>query len=124
MRFIPRTHRNGSLDTQSVSSDTVLALETQGISDDVASFSNNLRAGQFSMHADMLVHGSLPNNSTRRDADLPFDIALQSENYEPSLGGRRGSIICRGSDKSNTWRHFERPTDDVLVLNKVPVNVW
>lgn len=124
MRFIPRTHRNGSLDTQSVSSDTVLALETKGISDDVTSFSNNLRAGQFSMHADMLVHGSLPNNSTRRRCGLtirycPAEVRITN----PAWAAGVESIICRGSDKSNTWRHFERPTDDVLVLNKVPVNV-
>lgn len=124
MRFIPGTHRNGNLDTKIASSNSVLSLETTGISENVKSFSNNLLAGQFSMHAEMLVHGSFPNESDRRRCGLTIrycspDVKITNDAWAAGVE----SIICRGSDRSNSWQHFDRPSDDRLVLNKFPVNI-
>lgn len=124
MRFIPGTHRNGNLGTKNSTSNSVLALETVGISEKVKSFSNNLRAGQFSMHADMLVHGSFSNESDLRRCGLtirycPADVKITNDAWAAGVE----SIICRGSDRFNSWRHFGRPRDDRLILNKFPVNI-
>jgi len=61
-----------------------------------------LKAGQFSLHADMLAHGSEPNASDRRRCGLtvrycpPCVVPL-----EPGYGAR--AILCRGSVDESEW---------------------
>ena len=70
MEFLPSSHRNGELPIKAVDGNNVLNKETQEITNLGMSYSNNLRAGEFSLHADMLVHGSRPNLSDRRRCGL------------------------------------------------------
>ena len=76
------------------------------------------------MHADMLVHGSFSNESDLRRCGLtirycPADVKITNDAWAAGVE----SIICRGSDRFNSWRHFGRPRDDRLILNKFPVNI-
>ena len=71
-----------------------------------------LRAGQLSLHTDMLLHGSLPNHSGRRRCGLtirymPPDVR-RGDAAEPS------AIIARGHDPSGYWRAVERPEADTI----------
>ena len=66
-----------------------------------------MKAGQVSLHSDLLLHGSVPNSSARRRCGLtlrynPPDVRFE-ENLDPS------GIIVRGSDPFGYWRHRERP---------------
>lgn len=71
-----------------------------------------LRAGQLSLHTDMLLHGSLPNRSGRRRCGLtirymPPDVRRGDE-AEPR------AIIARGRDPGGYWRAVERPEADAV----------
>lgn len=124
MQFLPATHRSGSLPTEKIETDTVLGLQTAGIEDTGSAFSNNLKAGQFSLHADMLIHGSAPNSSDRRRCGLtirycPPCVRITHQEWAEGIE----AIICRGADPDGYWQHHDRPAVDRLVLDKAPVNV-
>lgn len=66
-----------------------------------------MRAGQISLHTDLLLHGSEPNRSHRRRCGLTI-------RYVPAevraLNGWNGNaIVCRGEDPSGHWKHQDRP---------------
>jgi non-haem Fe2+, alpha-ketoglutarate-dependent halogenase len=69
-----------------------------------------LKAGQASLHTDLLLHGSEPNTSDRRRCGLtlryhPPDVRRNDPDHA-------SGIICRGSDPSGYWQHTERPEND------------
>lgn len=124
MRFIPRTHDKGHLDIVSTGEDSVLRLETQDADKMGAPFTNALKAGQVSLHADMLVHGSLPNNSDRRRCGLtlrycPPDVGFTDEAWATSVE----AIICRGQDPYGRWKHHARPKGNDVSLENSPHNI-
>ena len=112
MRFIPGTHDRGALPMEAVDG----AVFAHGLRDAEAlgtPVTNALRAGQGSLHADMLVHGSGPNRSDRRRCGLtlrycPPEVRVTDEEW------RRGveAVLCRGS--AGDWTTHPRPsTDDI-----------
>ena len=124
MEFLPSSHRNGELPIKAVDGNNVLNKETQEITNLGASYSNNLRAGEFSLHADMLVHGSRPNLSDRRRCGLTIRYCPTSVRItDPVWADGIEAIICRGVDRDNYWRHHPRPLSDTLVLKDKPISV-
>ena len=72
-----------------------------------------MRAGQLSLHTDMLLHGSLPNNSGRRRCGLtirymPPEVRYGNEEETPR------AIIARGCDPTGYWHAVQRPESDSL----------
>jgi hypothetical protein len=69
---------------------------------------DELKAGQFSLHADMLAHGSEPNLTDRRRCGLtirycpPSVVALDP-------GWRKHTILCRGRAEGTNWEFPPRP---------------
>lgn len=117
MQFIPGTHTLGHLDWQTSDKPAVLEQELVGVADLGEPVSNNLRAGQISLHADMLAHGSEPNRSDRRRCGLtlrycPPEVRIVDPDWRESTQ----AIICRGHDRSNHWVHHDRPADDDISL--------
>lgn len=124
MRFIPGTHDKGPMQWEAGAKESVLDRELIGAEDLGAPVSNDLKAGQFSMHADMLAHGSLPNTSSRRRCGLtirycPPEVAVTNEAWGQGIE----AILCRGEDRTGTWRHHPRPDGDRLVLSEGPRNI-
>ncbi|MEO1679986.1 MAG: phytanoyl-CoA dioxygenase family protein [Pseudomonadota bacterium] len=121
MRFIPGTHDRGPIETAEMSEGSVFH---KGIADAErfgAPFTNTLKAGQMSMHADMLVHGSEPNLSARRRCGLtlrycPPEVRI----VDPDWARGVEAIIARGSDRSGHWRHHGRPTNDDILQTSSP----
>ncbi len=121
MQFLPGTHNRGVLAWRKPKGDvaTVLDREIVGLSDLGDPVYNALNAGQVSLHADMLAHGSRPNDSTRRRCGLtlrfcPTDVGFTDERWASGVE----AIICRGEDHTGKWRHHERPVgNDVSVKN-------
>ncbi|HUP77151.1 MAG TPA: phytanoyl-CoA dioxygenase family protein [Pirellula sp.] len=77
MKFIPRSHLHGLIDyDETDEADTVLDLAVRNPTSygdtevDVA-----LKAGQFSLHSDLLLHGSEANESNRRRCGLTIRYA-------------------------------------------------
>ncbi|GFE63386.1 phytanoyl-CoA dioxygenase family protein [Litoreibacter roseus] len=124
MRFLPRTHDKGHLTFETAGADAVLQYETAGADAMGAPFVNALTAGQVSLHADMLVHGSQPNSSDRRRCGLtlrycPPEVEVTDENWAVGVE----AIVCRGSDPSGRWTHHPRPKGDDVSLDNSPRNV-
>ena len=76
-----------------------------------------LKAGQISLHTDMLLHGSQPNPSSRRRCGLTLRY------FPPDVRGsepeKQDAIIARGVDPSNYWQHIARPDGDTIPPSKL-----
>lgn len=121
MRFIPRSHDKGALETYKSEGESVFHKETSEAEALGRPFVNTLRAGECSLHADMLVHGSLPNASDRRRCGLtlrycPPEVAITDAMWARGVE----AIICRGSDPTGTWQHHPRPDNDNITATTSP----
>lgn len=124
MRFIPRTHDKGPLEWRAPEGESVLDREMVGADMMGKPVINNLKAGQFSLHADMLAHGSLPNRSDRRRCGLtlrycPPEVVATDPTWEAGVE----AILCRGIDPTGRWHHHPRPESDVFDRNNGPRSV-
>jgi non-haem Fe2+, alpha-ketoglutarate-dependent halogenase len=109
MRVIPGSHLRGHIafresdeQEKNVLTQTIHEAEKLGSPVDVA-----LKAGQFSLHSDLLVHGSLPNRSQRRRCGLTLRYC--SPDVRTYWGWNSWSIICRGVDTTGHWANVPRP---------------
>lgn len=116
MMFLPGTHTRGHLKWRQVSGPAVLNQEIEDIAQFGEPVFDELKAGEFSLHADMLAHGSEPNHSDRRRCGLTIRYCPPSVR---ALDRRwaRGGVLCRGSDPAGNWAHNPRPAgEDVNVI--------
>ena len=72
-----------------------------------------LKAGEISLHADMLVHGSDPNRSNRRRCGMTVRYA-STEVRSLDDGWNKNSILCRGTDPAGHWANIPRPETDYM----------
>ncbi len=77
-----------------------------------------LRAGEISIHSDLLVHGSLPNRSNRRRCGLTLRYCPPT--VRAWWGWNEKSILCRGRDPSGHWANIPRPSADLLPARRIP----
>jgi hypothetical protein len=114
MKVFPGTHRLGQIPFEWVT-DGENGVLNQHVhnphryGDDV---SIELKAGQASLHTDMLLHGSMPNPSSRRRCGLtlrylPPDVRGKNKDGSPG-------IIARGTDPGGYWQHIPRPQVDQI----------
>jgi len=125
MEFLPGTHDRGVLAWRKPEADAVGVLDREiiGASDLGAAVSNDLKAGQVSLHADMLAHGSRPNASDRRRCGLtlrycPPEVGFTDRSWADGVE----PIVCRGKDRTGTWRHHPRPEGDDVSVKSGPGN--
>lgn len=71
-----------------------------------------LKAGQISLHSDLLVHGSDSNRSTRRRCGLTLRYA--PVDVRSTAGWNKESILCRGEDSSKYWANVPRPEGETV----------
>jgi len=110
MQFLPATHNRGLLKWSRTRDPAVLDQQIDNIETYGTPVYDSLKAGELSLHADMLAHGSDANRSTRRRCGLtirycPVTVRAQNE-------WNRQSIWCRGSDPSGHWANLPRPAGD------------
>ena len=110
MRFIPGTHDRGAIPMEAVDG-AVFAHGIAGAEALGTPVTNTLAAGQCSLHADMLVHGSEPNRSDRRRCGLTLRYCPPSVGITDE-GWRRGveAVLCRGD--AGGWETHSRPAND------------
>ena len=115
MQVIPGTHTLGHLefDMSGADENSVLPQKIKGIE----TFGNpvpfELKAGEISLHADMLVHGSDLNTSTRRRCGLTVRYA-STEVRSLDENWTKNSVVCRGEDRDGHWTNVARPETDYL----------
>jgi ectoine hydroxylase-related dioxygenase (phytanoyl-CoA dioxygenase family) len=111
MKFIPGSHNYGHL-TYKMTEDSgsnVLNQEVEnaeGIGEPVY---DELKAGEISIHSDLLLHGSEANSSTRRRCGLtlrycPADVVA-------GLGWNEKGVVVSGKPVEH-WANRPRPVDD------------
>ncbi|NKB69840.1 MAG: phytanoyl-CoA dioxygenase family protein [Candidatus Latescibacteria bacterium] len=104
MQFVPGSHRHGQIpfERSSAAEKNVLG---QSVHDHCRwgdePVAIELKAGQVSIHSDLLLHGSGANRSGRRRCGLtlrymPPDVRTRSQD-------RAEGFICRGVDPSGYW---------------------
>ncbi len=112
MRVIPGTHRDGIREhgksqTQgnllSINQEVPITEEEEQRAVDLV-----LKAGEISIHDGALIHGSLPNRSTRRRCGLTIRYTTLNvrQAEENSLRRPWKPILLRGEDK---FKHFGEP---------------
>ncbi len=112
MRFIPGSHHLGHLtytlsetDEANVLNQTVVGAETLGQPIDV-----ELKAGEISIHSDLLLHGSEANQSNKRRCGLTLRYCPASVRAE--LGWNAKGVIVSGQDDAGHWANPPRPDTD------------
>jgi ectoine hydroxylase-related dioxygenase (phytanoyl-CoA dioxygenase family) len=112
MRFIPGSHHLGHLtytlsenDEANVLDQTVPEAEALGKPIDV-----ELKAGEISIHSDLLLHGSEANNSNRRRCGLTLRYCPADVRAE--LGWNAKGVVVSGRDETGHWANPPRPEEE------------
>jgi len=112
MRYIPRTHLLGHLtftlsedDDSNVLNQTVEGAESLGEPVNVA-----LRAGEISLHSDLLLHGSEANRSSRRRCGLTLRYC--PADVRAGLGWNAKGVVVSGKDAARHWANPARPGEE------------
>ena len=111
MQFVPGSHRAGPLPYEELALDgtRVLGRQVRGADDYTERFTNTLRAGQMSLHSDLLLHGSAANPSPRRRAGLTIRYAAaDARMIEGWDDWRSGAVWVRGR-RDAWWPDRARP---------------
>jgi len=115
MEVLPGSHLHGEVGHRE-SDATEKNVLTQTV-DDSSRYGDpvaiELKAGELSIHSDLLVHGSLPNRSSRRRCGLtlrycPTDVRAYWD-------FNKLAIMCRGTDATGHWGSLPRPPADFEV---------
>ena len=69
-----------------------------------------VKAGQFSIHHERTIHGSMPNPSDRRRVGISF---FYMPTHVRSTIGRRTATLVRGTDKYGHWDPEPMPKTDL-----------
>jgi non-haem Fe2+, alpha-ketoglutarate-dependent halogenase len=112
MRYIPGSHHLGHLtytlsenDELSVLNQTVVGAENLGDPVNV-----ELKAGEMSIHSDLLLHGSEANQSTKRRCGLTLRYCPAV--VRAGLGWNAKGVVVSGKDNSGHWANPPRPQTD------------
>lgn len=71
---------------------------------------DELKAGQMSLHSDLLLHGSEANNSDRRRCGLTLRYCAADVRAE--LGWNAKGVVVKGKDAAGHWGNPPRPEND------------
>lgn len=120
MRFIPGTHDNGALPVAETDGDANVFHKSTANAEAMGTpFTNTLRAGQMSMHADMLVHGSQANTSDRRRCGFTLRYCPPSVQItDPKWATGVEAILCRGT--AGAWNTHHRPENNDITKTSSP----
>jgi non-heme Fe2+,alpha-ketoglutarate-dependent halogenase len=112
MRFIAGSHHHGHLTYRpSDSHEHNVLNQTIENAEQYGTVVNDcLRAGEFSMHTDLLLHGSEANQSTRRRCGLTLRYAAAE--VRAYLDWNQKGVWVSGSDPSGHWANRPRPNED------------
>ncbi len=121
MLWIPGSHDKGHMPLEDTEGNSVFHIQTANADALGAPVVDELKAGQFSLHADMIVHGSRANHSDRRRCGLtlrycPPEVRIIDDKWAAGVE----AIICRGKDPSGYWKHHERPANNDITKTSTP----
>ena len=112
MHFIPGTHHYGHLTYEMREDDPahVLNQTVPDINRFGTPIPDNLLAGEFSIHSDLLLHGSQANESDRRRCGLTLRYC--PADVRAGMDWNQKGVIVKGSDPTGHWANPPRPLQD------------
>ncbi len=111
LRVIPRSHLGADLvHDETYDPNNLLARGQTVRVDDGAAVEMPLEPGEFSIHHERTVHGSLPNNSGDRRIGLAF---FYMPAHVRSTMGRRAAMQVAGDDRYGHWDRDPEPKRDL-----------
>ena len=109
MSFVSGSHRQGLIDYRMATESENSVLRQ--VVDDAQRYGEvvdiDLKAGQASLHSDMLLHGSQPNLSGRRRCGLAMRFTVMDVRCQ--FGWNSEGVIVRGLDSDGHWGNPPRP---------------
>ena len=110
MRFVPASHHDGHLPyrTSDASENNVLDQTVDDISMYPDPVNVELRAGQLSMHNDLLLHGSNANESDRRRCGLTLRYC--AADVMAYMGWIEKGVVVSGTANPSLWPGANRPS--------------
>jgi len=115
MHFLPGTHHRGRLEWREAQTPGVLNQEIANVEQYGQPVSDELKAGELSLHADMLAHGSAPNKSSRRRCGLTIRYCPPAVELV-DRGWGLNAILCRGVNTNSQWEFPDKPAGENLSL--------
>lgn len=112
MRFIAGSHHFGHLTYRPSESheDNILNQTVDNAEQYGQPVDDELKAGQISLHSDLLLHGSEANDSDRRRCGLTLRYA--AVDVRAHLGWNAKGVIVSGTDPDGHWANPPRPSND------------
>lgn len=112
MRFISGSHHSGHLTYRpsSAAEHNVLNQTIENPHQYGSEVCDELRAGEISIHSDLLLHGSEANNSDRRRCGLTLRYAAAE--VRAHMKWNEKGVIVSGSDPTGHWADRPRPAGD------------
>jgi len=112
MRVIPGTHKLGHLTwrNSAPSENNVLNQTVEDAERFGEPVNAELKAGEASIHSDLLLHGSEPNTSKRRRCGLTLRYC--AADVRAQMDWNTKGVIVSGSDPSGHWTNPPRPPVD------------
>ena len=112
VQFVPGSHLGGPIAHEVLEPDGTRVLErrARGLDRFPGRHFNELRAGQVSLHSDLLLHGSDANTSPLRRAGLTLRYAAAEVRLLDGYDAWRGSAVhVLDGDSSGFWPNRPRP---------------
>jgi len=111
MRFIPGSQHLGHLTYQLTEDapDAVLNQKVENAEEFGRPIYVELKAGEISMHSDLLLHASDANHSDRRRCGLTLRYC--AADVRAGLDWNAKGVLVSGTDTSGQWRNPPRPAD-------------
>lgn len=112
MRFIPGSHHFGHLTYHLTeeAQDAVLNQKVENAEQFGQPVEVELKAGEISMHSDLLLHSSEPNGSDRRRCGLTLRYC--AADVRAGMGWNAKGVLVSGSDPAGHWANPPRPAQD------------
>lgn len=109
MKFIAGSHHSGHLTYRKSSPEehNVLDQTVENAESFGTVVVDDLKAGQASIHNDLLLHGSDANLSTRRRCGLTLRYC--NARVRAEMGWNEKGIVMRGTDAAGHWKNPPRP---------------
>jgi non-haem Fe2+, alpha-ketoglutarate-dependent halogenase len=109
MRYIPGSHHHGHLTYHLDENDpnAVLNQRVENAEQFGEPIHVELKAGEISMHSDLLLHGSDANQSTRRRCGLTLRYC--AADVRAGLDWNAKGVVVSGNDPSGHWANPPRP---------------
>jgi hypothetical protein len=112
MRFVAGSHHFGHLTYRpsSAAEHNVLDQTIENPLQYGTEVCDELRAGEISLHSDLLLHGSEANNSDRRRCGLTLRYCAAE--VRAHLDWNQKGVLVSGADPSGHWANRPRPDQD------------